>query len=183
MQTDSSLRMKDSELDWNHPPLSSCSRSSSLMYNLFTLDSRACLVLPDCGVWLSLGCRSHWVVSQSCVVSLLHIHIWAKPISTGSTRKTPFTSCGLRVEPLHMQGEAVSPAWWPWEHVLGDEADLLSCSQGKIEKLCISRMHFWASEYSRRNLAWVSLLPQPSGLLWGSWSCFIPSPLGCPSAL
>lgn len=60
------------------------------MYDLFTLDSRACLVLSDCGVWLSLGCWfwSHWVVSQSCLVSLLHIHFLSKPISTGSTRKT-----------------------------------------------------------------------------------------------
>lgn len=40
--------MKDSELVGLKSPsvISSCLRSSSLMYNLFTLDSKACLVLP-----------------------------------------------------------------------------------------------------------------------------------------
>lgn len=40
--------MKDSELDGLESPsvISSHLRSSSLLYNLLTLDSKACLVLP-----------------------------------------------------------------------------------------------------------------------------------------
>lgn len=153
------------------------------MYSLFTLDSRACLVLPDCGVWLSLGCwfRSHRVVSQSCLVSLVHIHIWAMPISTGSTRKTPFASsgshCTHEVRQRSRCGGLESMCW-----VVRQTCSALCSARWKSFAFqgCISEQ---VNTPDTTEPERVSLLPQPSGLLWGSWSCFIPSPLGCPSAL
>lgn len=108
--TDWSLRTKDSEFVELKSPsvISSYLRSSSLTYNLFTLGSKACLVLLL--LWglsqfrvLTLVLR---VVSQSCPVLLQHVNIWANPVSTGSTGKTPIAFSGSRIEPGHRRCKA-----------------------------------------------------------------------------
>lgn len=127
--TDWSLRTKDSEFVELKSPsvISSYLRSSSLTYNLFTLGSKACLVLLL--LWGLSQFRVLTLVTSGCVPELpsfttarkylgkpcFHWKHWQNSHCFQWEQNWAWTQA--------MQGRV----WCHWQRALGGEADLFSC--------------------------------------------------------
>lgn len=113
IRTDQSLRMKDSELvGLKSPSVISSHLRSYIAYGSSFHSGQQSLPCASWygGIWLF---RALNLVAQGCVPQLPGFTTAPRPVSTGSTGKTPFASSGSRVEPLDTACEAECLVWCP----------------------------------------------------------------------